>query len=1326
MRKDCRRSAVFAVLSAGLQCFTADISFAQNARDFMNVFGAIMQSAMVQATQAEWRKLPPESVACVDETLRQRGMNVQALISSGIAPSDGRISDVVTNCRSQRHLQQLANTGVQASEDRANTNYVTPPNAQSTRDPSKYKVEKIPLASVVFDSPNYREYLCKPSDQFPGFTRCEKQRTERVARGAYLSSSSMLHAENGRAFYLNRYLEPAFFDPGEANADIDRLSRAFEEQPRSIAMPQRVEGTSGTIAYWGDVVLEPLNATASASLASGNSPGGMLVDFLGSFREFVRKDLPVYRVAGGPGFVWAESHDANGRGRLRFFAIDASALAGPAGGGREAKAYVSAPPTPDPWKECQSSDTDIRLAGCTKVIEGKGPDRVRLADAFDGRCSAYNQKGQFQPALADCKTAIDLNPRYSYAYANLGATYLGLNDPASAMSALNKAVALKSNFVWSRLSRAKALEASGAPNDDALQEYRYALLIDPSNPVAKDGLLRLMVGSTSSEEAPCLGDINEQARYIAVSATASSTPSADSAALTISSTVQAYRDKKASLISKVDQLSRAKELADKQQAVLSGDGEDRRKVLAEVQRLNEAERDAQNKLNAVSEKLVEREAQLKALERTSKERGRLKEVRQELAKLQSSHAATERELHQKTVERDQAWSKARDKGEEIAKAVLESEKLAAAKENAESCVRQINASMDALEQKAGTIRQLKEAQIAKITWSNAEALLSDLAEFAQKNSNLVPLEAGPLVAALKGAITSKDIGRTADLFSTLLRRLDEIPEFKDFRNSREEARKQATAAELEQLTDTARTLSEFIESFVRRNITSDSAPDLVKLRNGLSELLVTPEAEALKDNISKSENELERLHLQADYREFRAKHPIRSRKSLPETTEHNRVLVDGPLDETLLLVNETGRAGVVRNIRGDLVFDSGKASLCFLHENSLDAFAMSELKQRITDKGARSIEVSTSTCGAASLTNYDILVVNRGLLATLAADAEIALLNAVDRGELTLLSTVSERDLQAARNDDSIRSLQLEKDILKKPIEGFGLVSIANGTSVVCQTVSDRERAHEELLARASDRVQLEIGSPKIISMSVESAFVAAKRGQCGAIYGASKDLKELVLSSQRDKIKYHVMPIWFSTADVEAAQKEVAEVEARRLRAERELEQKRNDDQYRRDQESKQTEAEKRQRQEVLRRDNGVLARGLQEMITEEVKKFAAAPNESEDKTYVRQRWPMLANWYRDKIRGAWELENVASDLRDYGSVKWKNRVLEAGFVEVTFRLKHRELGEHQQKCFLVGYVADREFAVPRDPISVPCEDATAASRYKVAHEFSSKWIAN
>ena len=55
----------------------ASASFAQSSRDLMNMFGAIMQSAMVQATQTEWRKLPPITLTCVDETLRQRGISVQ-------------------------------------------------------------------------------------------------------------------------------------------------------------------------------------------------------------------------------------------------------------------------------------------------------------------------------------------------------------------------------------------------------------------------------------------------------------------------------------------------------------------------------------------------------------------------------------------------------------------------------------------------------------------------------------------------------------------------------------------------------------------------------------------------------------------------------------------------------------------------------------------------------------------------------------------------------------------------------------------------------------------------------------------------------------------------------------------------------------------------------------------------------------------------------------------------------------------------------------------------------------------------------------------------
>jgi hypothetical protein len=1295
-------------------------ALAQNTRDIMSVFGAIMQSAMVQATQAEWRKLPPASLSCVDEALRQRGISLRALISDGITPSDSRISAVLVSCRSQAEVQQFANTRFQPTTE---STRLSPEFPRTMGQPSKYKVDKIPLGSTIpFESANYKEYQCRPSDQFPGFTWCQKQRTERAARGAYLSSSSILHTEDGRVFYLNRSLEPALFDPGEANAEIDRLSRTFGEQPRSIAMPQHTPVLTGVIAYWGDVVLDPLNASEAAALASGHRPGGILVDFTGDFQESIRQRLPIYRVTGGAGFVWAESHDSDGRGRLRFFAIDPPSLSAPGA----AKPYPPPVAAADPWKDCQSPDAETRLVGCTKVIDAKGPDRIRLADAFDGRCSAHNQRQQYQPALSDCKTAIDLNPKYSYAYANLGATYLGLNDSSSALSALNKAVALKANFVWSRLSRAKAFEASGS-NEEALNDYQYALLIDPTNQVAKDGVTSLMTLMSNAQASnSCLGDANEQGQYIAVSATAS----IEAAVSTISSTAQIYRAKLSSQLAKVEELSREKDAGDKKQALLVGSAEDRKKIVNEVQRLTEASTESQSRLDAVSEKISEREGKLKQMEAPNTGRAerqaRLKGVRQELAKLRSARAEAEKELHQKITERDDGVYKARHKASEMAEALVQVQKIAAAKENAENCARQIKASIEALDQKADEIRQRQSAQASRTLQVNAENLMSDLSEFAQRNPNLVPLEVGQLVAALKDSLSAKDSDKTSDTFSSLRARLDEIPQFKGFRTSREEVRQQAAKAELDQLADTARTISDFVENYVRRNITSDIAQDVLKLRSSLSEALVTPETDSLKLVISKSEKELEGLHVEAEYHDYRAKHPIPSRRSIPATTERNRPLVDGPLDETLILVNESGRAGVVRNLRGDLVFDRGRASLCFPHENSFDAFAMSEIKRKLREKGARIVDVSSSLCLAANLDNYDIIAVNRGLFATLASDTATAILNAVDKGELSIVGSISDRELQIARNGDSIRSLQLENDILKKATEGFGLVAITNGTSVICQTVPDREKAHEGLVSRSFDRLQVELGpSPKVISTSIDSAFVSAKRGQCGAIYGASKDLKDLIASLQRDKLNYHVLPIWFSPADVDAEQNAVAARVARELREQQEIEQKRKVDQASAEIEMRQTSAERKQREERLRKENGVLARGLEEAIAAEIKAFAVK-SDYEDKTHVRQEWPALATWYREKIRGEWELENVASELRDYGVVEWKNRVLEAGFVAITFKMKHRGLGEHQQKCFVVGYVADREFEVERDPIAVPCEDDDAIDRYKIARKYSSKWFAN
>jgi hypothetical protein len=206
---------------------------------------------------------------------------------------------------------------------------VTPVDAQL---PSKYVVdglEGISLgARVSFESSDYQEYQCKPSEQFEGVTWCNKQRVVEEARGSYRSSYTIAHSRDGTIYYLNRFLEPAFFNAGEVDNDIERLSGKFGEPiTQRFAMPGRVADVDGLIATWGKVTLEPLDSTAIDEWVAGrNPPKGILIDFIGSFSNSVRSGLPIYRVSGGPGFVRAASFDPEGRGTVRFFAIDPSAL----------------------------------------------------------------------------------------------------------------------------------------------------------------------------------------------------------------------------------------------------------------------------------------------------------------------------------------------------------------------------------------------------------------------------------------------------------------------------------------------------------------------------------------------------------------------------------------------------------------------------------------------------------------------------------------------------------------------------------------------------------------------------------------------------------------------------------------------------------------------------------------------------------------------------------------------------------------------------------------------------------------------------------------
>jgi hypothetical protein len=196
----------------------------------------------------------------------------------------------------------------------------------ATNQSSPYIVDGLPLGvHVVFESRAYKQYLCGPSEKFSGFTWCHKEETKHEI----LTSNSILHAPDGTAWYVNRYIEPAFFGPKDIQSEISRLSAKFSEPARLLHMPKREGLPKAVIAIWGNIELQQIDPTEVSAVAAGGTVKGLLVSYLGDLQRSAKAGVPVYRLGGGAGFLWAATFDTAGRGVLRFLTVDASQLASP-------------------------------------------------------------------------------------------------------------------------------------------------------------------------------------------------------------------------------------------------------------------------------------------------------------------------------------------------------------------------------------------------------------------------------------------------------------------------------------------------------------------------------------------------------------------------------------------------------------------------------------------------------------------------------------------------------------------------------------------------------------------------------------------------------------------------------------------------------------------------------------------------------------------------------------------------------------------------------------------------------------------------------------
>jgi len=98
------------------------------------------------------------------------------------------------------------------------------------------------------------------------------------------------------------------------------------------------------------------------------------------------------------------------------------------------------------FSKCGKGEPDARIANCTALIMRGGLTHKEVAAALDGRCWAYNSKGDYTAALADCNRSIEMRRDYQYAYNNLGVALESLGRLDEALSNYALAISLKPNF----------------------------------------------------------------------------------------------------------------------------------------------------------------------------------------------------------------------------------------------------------------------------------------------------------------------------------------------------------------------------------------------------------------------------------------------------------------------------------------------------------------------------------------------------------------------------------------------------------------------------------------------------------------------------------------------------------------------------------------------------------------------------------------------------------------------------------------------------------------------------------------------------------------
>jgi hypothetical protein len=628
-------------------------------------------------------------------------------------------------------------------------------------------------------------------------------------------------------------------------------------------------------------------------------------------------------------------------------------------------------------------------------------------------------------------------------------------------------------------------------------------------------------------------------------------------------------------------------------------------------------------------------------------------------------------------------------------------------------------SADVVEQKRRT-----EATQAAMT------LLDDLSVYLKLHPETPDLASvAEEITKLQQAIQNNNFSAIDATKQQLHRQMAVVAGFADFQRERNEDRRKAEIKALGEAVSLASKHVEFLRAQIAENVTSSSTPLLAGSLKQYEIVLKQPKPDLaiLTDLNDRVKQLVAEQNLSAAYQVAMARTLPEALKSPPEQsisepTDRNRFLMEGERTDWVLLFNSSGQAPhVVRDIRGDVVFENNVAKTCVLHPLP-QTITHARVEEILSSEKVETVELEVKPCPEHALQNYDVLIANRGDWLKQPPSYLAPLLGQVEDGRFQELRTLTGAAFQQIVTADAAESSRLENELATGSKSGFGLIRLDNDSRTICMTTSDELHAAQQAMLTDNRKALAKLfdGTPEFVIRTVEAAFLDAKRGQCGAIYGERGDLWETIQGLRRDRVDYSMVPLWFDPQLVsERAEQirqehtsEAQEVQnrIRQSKEQNELDQRRQEI----------VASQKTAREEDLRKRHGPRARAGAEELLNAVKALATGRD-----SWASREFPEFASWYRERKTDGWEFVGLAQAISDFGTANWKGRSLDVVVTDVSIEMKNRLLGEKKTTCFRLGLIFDTEYAVRRDPFVTTCDGQATDNDWKQARGFNSQWVA-